>query len=101
MKLSPLSRSEQEDCSCLPDKVVTSFSTAPLIRMYRELQLDCLVKPVAPQLPASGMVVSDPVLTVFPHVLDDPLSLEALKYLWQVELCLLPPFNPQRKGLME
>eukprot|EP01107_Rhizomastix_libera_P000345 TRINITY_DN10603_c0_g1_i2.p1 TRINITY_DN10603_c0_g1~~TRINITY_DN10603_c0_g1_i2.p1 ORF type:complete len:183 (-),score=31.57 TRINITY_DN10603_c0_g1_i2:27-575(-) len=51
--------------------------------MYRELQLDCLVKPVAPQLPASGMVVSDPVLTVFPHVLDDPLSLEALKYLWQ------------------
>lgn len=54
--------------------------------MYRELQLDTLVKPVAPHLPATGSVVSDPTLNLFPHIIDDPLALEALKYMWQVSI---------------
>ncbi|KAH3744839.1 NPHP1 protein [Pelomyxa schiedti] len=87
IKLSELGRSERSEAAYLPDVIVTSFSTAPLICEYRRELLDALV---LQRTPSHGFVrcgaLGDSVLEPFLRILDDWQLLEAAKRVWH-EAC--------------
>lgn len=85
VKVSTLSRAELQQSSLLPHTMITSFKTVPLLCLYREVQLDSLVKRVEPHPLYAGVGAGPHVLALFPRILDVLDYIELLIALWDAK----------------
>ncbi|KNC53598.1 NPHP1 protein [Thecamonas trahens ATCC 50062] len=90
LKLGSLSRSHMHASGFLPSTFLASFSTLPLLVLFRQLLAARLLGPSggAGEAGDSGeasratAVSYDPVLTLFPMMLDEPDMIEWLEIMW-------------------
>lgn len=82
VKLTTLSRADQNETATLPANVVTAFSTVPLMASFRQLLLEAVIRRGMPRSMAWPAPVSEPAISAFLREADDALLLEALKALW-------------------
>jgi hypothetical protein len=62
--------------------MITNFSALPLLRLYREIQLDALVRSVSPHPLFSGFNAGPRTLALFPRMLDVLDYIELLIGIW-------------------
>ena len=82
-KLGSLSRSHMHASAFLPATFLASFSTLPVLAIFRQLLAERLLKSAPAD--ASGPLTHpsyDPALTLFPMMLDEPDMIEWIELLW-------------------
>mmetsp|Transcript_53725 Transcript_53725/g.89360 ORF Transcript_53725/g.89360 Transcript_53725/m.89360 type:complete len:809 (-) Transcript_53725:413-2839(-) len=91
-------RKAVRDCSLLPTNIIVPTKVAQLIGLYRELQVQRLIKEQELSYRVSPVV--DPVLALFPRLLDHPMYVQGLITLWRRQKRKLSLFERQSTILM-
>eukprot|EP01105_Mastigella_eilhardi_P022029 TRINITY_DN5394_c0_g1_i3.p1 TRINITY_DN5394_c0_g1~~TRINITY_DN5394_c0_g1_i3.p1 ORF type:complete len:239 (-),score=48.53 TRINITY_DN5394_c0_g1_i3:116-832(-) len=81
---------ERRSTAYLPDVILTSFSTVPLLVQYRQLLLTTLVRAAGPHAFTTTSPVCEPALGAFLRIADDSHLLEAAKKLFDDQVDRLP-----------